>query len=115
MGTEIIQKRGKGKRGQHSKAESAYISRCIAFGCLLTWIKTGIEGTPAEWNHARSGGAGMLSKHSEGYALSPEYHRLGNESLSAMGIKAWQEHHGITEADLVALSKRKFNWKELTK
>lgn len=112
MGSGITQKTGKSKRGHWTAKQRQYVDRCVEFGCLLTWIKHGISGTPAEWNHARSGGAGMKPPHQEGYALSPEYHRLGDESLSALGIKGWQEHHEVRECELVAISKEKFGWKE---
>ena len=109
MNQEIIQKTGTGKRGRKTKAESAYITRAVEFGCLLTYHKHGVTGTPAVWHHQRTGtGAGLIARHEDGVALAPHYHDNGAEALHTMGRKAWEAHHGVTELELVKLSKRMF-------
>ena len=97
----------KAKRGKMTPRERAYVERCISFGCILTYFKTGIKGTPAEYHHRRTGtGSGVIASHAEGIALSPEYHRLGNEAIHVMGRKAWEAYHGVTELELIALSRK---------
>ncbi len=105
-----IPKEGRGKRGKKTQAEKDYISRAIEFGCLLSYHKYGHAGSPAEWNHSRTHiGAGCIARHCNGYALSPEFHRLGNTSLSALGRKGWEAFHGVTEQELIDLSKKMFD------
>jgi hypothetical protein len=107
--TIMFPKEGRSERGKMSKEESAFIDRAIEFGCLLTYVKFGIAGTPAEWHHARTGtGGGCRSVHTRGFALAPRFHRNSNEGLHVMGRKAWERHFGVTELDLVDLSHRMF-------
>jgi len=107
----IQPKTGKSKRGKKTPQEKGYISRCISFGCLLTYVKYGIQGEPAEYHHQRTGtGAGAIAGHSQGFALSPRFHRLGNEAIHVMGRKAWEKHWGVTETELVQLSQEMHGW-----
>jgi hypothetical protein len=109
MTRPLIQKTGTGKRGRKTKEESAYIDRAVSFGCLLTYLKTGISGTPAAWHHQRTGtGAGCIAKHEDGIALSPYYHDQSGEAFHVMGRKAWEAHHGYTEKQLVEMTKEMF-------
>ncbi len=106
----IIKKSCHGKRGRKTKAESDYIARAVEFGCMLTYYKTGISGTPAIWHHRRTGtGAGLISSHEDGVALAPHFHDNGREALHSMGRKAWEKHHEITELELIAMSKKMFD------
>jgi hypothetical protein len=107
----IVAKIGKSKQGIWTNKQKMYVARAIGFGCLLSWLKDGIEQEPAEWNHIRSG-IGMRPPHQEGFALSPRYHRLGNDSLQALGTKVWEKLHGYTEIELVKLSKELHGWQE---
>lgn len=107
----ISVKTGKGKRGKKTPAEQAYISRCVEFGCLLTFIKYGVKGEPAEYHHQRTGtGSGAIAGHEKGFALAPRFHRLGNYAFHVMGRKAWEAHWSVTETELVALSQKLHGW-----
>ncbi len=105
-----ILKEGRGKRGHKTPEEAAYIERCIAAGCLLSHLKLGISGEPAIFHHQRTGtGAGCIARHADGFALAPVWHDQGNLSLHKMGRKAFERHWGITELELVAISKKMFD------
>ncbi len=106
----IIAKEGRGKRGHKTHEEVGYIVRCVSAGCILTLIKFGISNEPGEYHHARAGtGAGSIAKHADGFCLSPEFHRLGNHAIHVMGRRSFERYWGISESELMALSKKMFN------
>jgi RecA-dependent nuclease len=89
----------------HTKEEHAYLARLIELGCVLCAFK-GTPGTPAEVHHPRTGtGGGRRASHFEGIPICPQHHRLGNDALHVMGRKAFERHHGITELELLAMTK----------
>lgn len=100
-----------GTRGKRTPAQQAYIDRAVSFGCLLTFLKTGVAGTPAVWHHRRSGtGIGRLAEHEDGIALAPHYHANGREALHTIGLRRWQLMHGYTELELIERSKAMHGW-----
>lgn len=87
-------------------AESRHLDRVSRLGCVLCRAHLGITDTPAEIHHPRTGtGAGRKASHYEAIPLCPTHHRLGNESLHQMGRKAWERHYGITEMELLQITK----------
>ncbi len=105
-----ILKEGRGKRGKMSAEERAYVERAVSAGCILTFVKFGISNEPGEYHHARAGtGAGSLAKHADGFCLSPEFHRLGNHAIHVMGRRAFERYWGISESELMAISKKMFD------
>lgn len=83
-------------------ATKRHMSSVAALGCILC-RRLGYFGTPAELHHPRTGtGAGRRAPDTDVIPLCPIHHRLGNESLHAMGRKAFERHYGLTELDLLA-------------
>lgn len=84
-----------------TKAEKSHMSRVAELGCILC-RRYGHHGTPAELHHPRTGtGAGRRAAHADVIPLCPYHHRSSNEALHAMGRKAWERHHGVTEMELL--------------
>lgn len=84
-----------------TKAEKAHMSRVAELGCILC-RRYGHHDTPAELHHPRTGtGAGRRAAHTDVIPLCPHHHRSSNEALHAMGRKAWERHHGVTEMELL--------------
>ena len=84
-----------------TKAEKSHMSRVAELGCILC-RRYGHHGTPAELHHPRTGtGAGRRAAHADVIPLCPYHHRSSNEALHAMGRKAWERHHGVTESELL--------------
>lgn len=87
-------------------AESRHLDRLARMGCVLCRVHLGITDTPAEIHHPRTGtGAGRKASHFDAIALCPQHHRLGNESLHALGRKAFERHYQITERELMQITK----------
>lgn len=88
-------------------AEARHLDRVARLGCVLC-RHMGHYDTPAEIHHPRTGtgaGAGRKASHFEAIPLCPTHHRLGNEALHVMGRKAWERHHGITEIELLQITR----------
>ena len=84
-----------------TKAEKAHMDRVARLGCILC-RRYGYHDTPAELHHPRTGtGAGRRAAHTDVIPLCPTHHRSSNEALHAMGRKAWERHHGVTELELL--------------
>lgn len=89
-----------------TNAEKSHMSRVAEIGCILC-RRYGHHGTPAELHHPRTGtGAGRRAAHADVIPLCPYHHRSSNEALHAMGRKAWELHHGVTELELLDETKR---------
>lgn len=89
-----------------TKAEKAHMSRVAGLGCVLC-RRYGHYGTPAELHHPRTGtGAGRRAAHIDVIPLCPYHHRGSNEALHAMGRKAFERHHGVTEMELLDETKQ---------
>lgn len=87
-------------------AESRHLDRVARLCCVLCRVHLGIADTPAEIHHPRTGaGAGRKASHFDAIGLCPTHHRLGNEALHTMGRKAWERHYGITEIELLQVTK----------
>ena len=83
-------------------AEKRHLSRVVELGCALC-RHMGYENTSAETHHPRTGvGAGRKAPHSDAIPLCPYHHRLGDLSIHAMGRKAWERFHLVTELELLA-------------
>lgn len=84
-----------------SAADKRHMTAVADLGCVLC-RRLGYFGTPAELHHPRTGtGAGRRADDADVIPLCPIHHRLGNESLHAMGRKAFERHYGLTELDLL--------------
>lgn len=89
-----------------TKAEKTHMSRVAELGCVLC-RRYGHYGTPAELHHPRTGtGAGRRAAHTDVIPLCPYHHRSSNEALHAMGRKAFERHHGVTEMELLDETKQ---------
>ena len=87
-------------------AESRHLDRVARLGCVLCRVHLSIYDSPAEIHHPRTGtGAGCKASHFDAIPLCPSHHRLGNEALHVMGRKAWERHFGITERELMQVTK----------
>ena len=70
-------------------------------GCLIC-ARIGIEGSPAELHHPRTGvGAARRAPDADVIPLCPEHHR-GNSGLHGLGRKAFERRYGVTEGELTA-------------
>jgi hypothetical protein len=88
--------------GVTTKAEKAHMDRVSRLGCILC-RRYGHHDTPAELHHPRTGvGAARRSSHSDVIPLCPYHHRSSNEALHAMGRRAFERHHKVTELELLA-------------
>lgn len=77
------------------------MARVAGLGCVLC-RRLGYFGTPAELHHPRTGtGAARRAPDSDVIPICPQHHRLGNESLHAMGRRAFERHYGVTELELL--------------
>lgn len=86
--------------------EKRHVSRVVALGCVLCRIN-GYQDTPAEAHHPRTGvGAGQKASHYDVIALCPHHHRLGNDALHVMGRRAFERRHGVTELELLEMTRR---------
>lgn len=75
-------------------------------GCILCQ-HLGWGATPAEVHHPRTGaGMGRRASNMDGVPLCPEHHR-GPTGLHGLGRKAFEREYGITELDLLDLTKQR--------
>jgi len=97
-------KRGKSKRGQWSKAQKDYVSRCLEDGCIIC-------GSPAQWHHEkeRFHGVGMRAPHEFGLPLCPYHHTDGPDSIHRSRV-AFERLAGASEAELVDRMQREYGW-----
>lgn len=88
-----------------SAADRRHMGRVADLCCMLCRHK-GIHGSPAEVHHARTGtGAGRRSAHTDTIPLCPGHHRIGPEALHTMGRRAWERYHGVTELELLEMTR----------
>lgn len=87
-------------------AEKRHLDKVAGLGCVLCRVVLRIQDSPAEIHHPRTGtGAGRKASHMDAIGLCPTHHRLGNDAVHVMGRKAWERHHGITERELMQVTK----------
>lgn len=81
------------------------MGRVADLGCILCRYN-GIHGSPAEVHHLRTGtGAGNRASHFDTIGLCALHHRLSNEALHVMGRKAFERHHGVSEVELLQITR----------
>lgn len=86
-------------------AEHRHLDRVQRLGCVLC-RHMGYHDTPAEIHHPRTGtGAGRKASHFDAIPLCPTHHRLGNDALHVLGRRAFERHHGITEMELLQITR----------
>lgn len=85
-----------------TKAESIYLARVAALGCIVC-RNLGYGETPAEVHHIRTGqGTSQRADHRKTLPLCCQHHRLGGHGVAIhAGCRTWQSKFG-TEADLLA-------------
>lgn len=94
------------RRKAAPRADREHMGRVAALGCILCQ-HLGYGETPAEVHHPRTGaGMGRRADHTDGVPLCVEHHR-GDTGLHGLGRKAFEREYGITELDLIALTKKK--------
>ena len=104
-----ISKKGKSKRGQWTKEQREYVSRCVEFGCVACYLGHGIDGTPAEWHHSGFSGIAMRGPHEHGLALCPYHHDVGPESVH-LNPQAFAHLIKMSEAEAVSWCWGRFGW-----
>lgn len=93
-----------------NRQEKDWMDRVADFGCILSYFKTGISGTPCHIHHLLTGRIpGRRGPHSRTIGLAPHYHRQGPEALHSMGLEPWQQLHGVTELELFELTRKLLN------
>lgn len=103
---ERTKRHGLKTTGKPTKQESEWMDSVANFGCILTYFKTGISGTPCAVHHLLTGRIpGRRPGHLMTIGLAPHYHQYGPEALHCIGLEPWQALHGITEIELLKLTK----------
>lgn len=86
-------------------AESAYIGRVVAAGCIVC-RNLGYGETSAEAHHIGNGTMGKRASNSEVIALCPSHHRYGGYGVAVhAGRKAFEARYG-TERELLEQARR---------
>ena len=80
------------------KADKKHYEKLANLGCALC-RHLGYGETPAHIHHIRR--LGMKRKNAPVIPLCPAHH-TGNDGVHGMGKKAFAEHYGVTEEDLLA-------------
>lgn len=81
-----------------------HMGKVAALGCMLC-RHLGLGNTPAAVHHIRTGiGMGRRASDFDTIPLCPEHHQ-GNTGLHGMGRKAFERHYGITELELLNMTK----------
>lgn len=87
-----------------TKKEAAHLDRLSRLGCILC-RHLDLGETPAEIHHPRTGlGMSQRAPHADAVPLCPTHHR-GQTGVHGMGTRAFARHYGLTEADLLALTR----------
>ena len=87
-----------------TKADRAHLDRVASLGCILC-RHLGLGETPAQIHHPRTGlGMSQRAPHSDAIPLCPEHH-LGATGVHGMGSRAFARKYGLTEADLLAMTR----------
>jgi len=82
------------------------MGRVADLGCALC-DHLGFDATPAEIHHLRTrAGVGRRASNYDVVGLCPEHHR-GDTGLHGMGRRAFEREYGITELELLELTKQK--------
>ena len=115
MSAKVFRKKGKSKRGQWTKAQRDYVSRCVEAGCVACFLGMGIAGTPAAWHHCKDGfhGAAMRAPHEYGLALCHYHHDQGPESIH-LNPEGFKRLIGMTESEAVKYCWDRFHWQDRT-
>ena len=93
------------KTGAATKKEAERMDKIANFGCILSYYKTGISGTPCEVHHLLMNRIpGRRAPHNRTIGLSPELQRLGPEAVHILGLDRWEKLHGISEEALLTLT-----------
>jgi len=88
--------------GKATKAERERMDKVAGLGCILTIWKTRRYGTPGVIHHLLSGRVpGRRNSHDKTICLSPEYHTDGKASIHQLGSAGFENHHGVSEIDLL--------------
>jgi len=85
-----------------TKAEKEWVDALCESGCIVCRTAHGIEGSPSEIHHLRSGtGMGKRSSWFDTLPLCPQHHRLGGYGVAFhAGRKAFEKRYG-TELELL--------------
>lgn len=91
--------------GAPTKAEKARMDAIREFGCILTYYKTGIRGTPCAVHHMLTGRIpGRRNNHMRTIGLAPRYHQDSPEAIHTLNREPWEKLHGVTEERLWELT-----------
>jgi len=100
-------KSGYKRTAKATQEEAEYMDKVASFGCILSYWKTGISGTPCVVHHVLEGRLpGRRSSHFNTIGLAPRFHQYSKEAIHDLGYKAWSKLHGVSEKDLLELTRR---------
>ena len=83
-------------------AEKRHLAKVAAMGCICCSHCHGINDTPAQVHHVRFSHGWGRSGHTMAIPLG-EYHHTGKEGVHNMGRAQFEDKHGYSEVDLLAI------------
>ena len=84
--------------------ERRHMGRVAALCCVLCRVLRIADDSPAVVHHLRTGTGKGRASHYDTMPLCPRHHD-GNEGLHGMGVREFERVYGVTELDLLALTK----------
>jgi hypothetical protein len=90
-----------------TKAEQERLGKIAELGCILSYVKSGLLGTPGTIHHLITERIpGRRNGHDQTICLAPRYHQDSNEALHHLGPAGFEKLHGFSEMDLLELTNR---------
>lgn len=86
-------------------AEKRHMQKVAELGCIVCEL-AGFKDTPSEVHHVRARHGWGRSSHLATIPLCPIHHR-GNHGVHSMGRDQFEEMHGKSELELLAIVKNK--------
>ena len=83
-------------------AERLHMANVQALGCICCSHCHGYQDTPAEVHHVRARHGWGRTSHLMTIPLCPEHHS-GSTGVHSHGRKQWEEMHGFSEMELLAV------------
>ena len=84
------------KKKSKTKAERDFMNKVAEIGCIVCYLETGVEGTPACLHHLREGmGMGMKNDNYHVIPLCEGHHQWGDGTPAQHG--KWGYHKNKTE------------------
>jgi hypothetical protein len=88
-----------------TKAERERMDTIARMGCILSFYKSGLWGTPGVVHHMLTGRVpSRRASHMRTICLAPRYHQYSPEAIHDLGLDRFAALHGITEEGLFDLT-----------